>query len=211
MDKNKFKTHNIQRSCKKEYKDFHKYKKYLQKDFSHRCAYCNLKDDRITSYFDIDHFVPKDEFKKHKEFLFLETDYNNLVYACHKCNLAKGQKFEGDLKSNPYDNQRFYNPVEVDYNTIFFRDQRGNIISEDKLGISMIQDLKLYQPIHNLNWICERLDLLCEKLERAISNEVNNAERQSLLKEAHYEALKYKEKCDKIFLANYNNPNFSLA
>lgn len=210
MGKYKFKNHDIQRNCNQCYQDYHGYKQDLQKDFSHRCAYCNLKDDRITSYFDIDHFVPKDEFKKYSELSYLKTDYKNLIYSCHKCNLAKGQKFEGDLQSNPYENRRFYNPVDTDYNTIFFRDEKGNIKSDDKLGVSMIQDLKLYQPIHNLNWICERLDLLCDMLDRAIESEDSGSERRKLLEEAHYKALKYKKKCDAVFIANYNNTSFSL-
>lgn len=211
MIKNKFKNHDIKRNCNKQYADYHRYKPYLQNDFSHRCAYCNLKDDRITSYFDVDHFVPKDEFEKYQEYKYLKTDYNNLIYSCHKCNLAKSQKFEGDLAIDPYANLRFYNPVDVDYNTVFYRDEKGNIASDDELGIKMIHDLKLYHPIHNLNWICERLDLLCSKLESAIEKEIDDTERKRLLKEAHYQALKYKAKCDNIFIANYNNSKFAIS
>ena len=33
-----FKKNIINRTCKKIYKDYHSYKKYLEKDFNHRCA-----------------------------------------------------------------------------------------------------------------------------------------------------------------------------
>lgn len=209
MAEYRFKEHTIKRTGNKRYTQYESYKSILQNDFSNRCAYCNLKDDSITSFFDIDHFVPKSEFKYKKEFEYLLTDYNNLIYSCHKCNLAKSNLFEGDLKTNPYGNLRFYNPVETDYNTVFYRDERGNIRSKDKLGIRMIQDLKLYQPIHNLNWMCERLDLLCEKTK--IEREKSDGERKQLLSEAYIKLLEYSKRCNKLFIANYNNKKFSLT
>lgn len=199
-----FRTHKINRTFKGKYSTYQQYKTHLAEDFSHRCAYCNLRDKDVTTYFEIDHFVPQAEIEKHNGLEYLVTDYENLVYACKLCNGAKSNLFEGDLLKNPYDNTRFYNPVTTDYNTIFFRDRHGTISSKDKKGRASIIDLKLYRPIHNLAWICEQLDDIIEKLAKNIENETN-AEKLDILKQAHYEALIYHKKCRDLFIASYNS------
>ena len=154
-----FRDYTIKRTCTKSYKDYRRYKEYLKHDFNSRCAYCNLMDSMVTSFFEIDHFVPQRIAIEHG-FDFLITDYNNLVYACRNCNHEKSDQFDGDLAKNCYENKLFYNPVECDYNTIFYRNEYGTISSRDSLGNEMITRLKLYRTIHNLAWICERLALL---------------------------------------------------
>ncbi|MEI6053676.1 MAG: hypothetical protein WCQ44_13305, partial [Opitutaceae bacterium] len=48
----------------------------LRIDYKYRCGYCNdIESYRIT-WFEIDHFVPKEYLKT-----ITETDYSNLVYA----------------------------------------------------------------------------------------------------------------------------------
>ena len=92
-----FRNFKIKRTCNKKFEDYKKYKEYLAKDFNHRCAYCNTRDDIIEPlYFTIDHYVPRDSFKGKNE--NLENDYNNLMYACPKCNFAKGKKYERRYK-----------------------------------------------------------------------------------------------------------------
>lgn len=202
-----FRNHENKRTCTKTYANYQDYKQYLASDFSHRCAYCNLLDSKITSFFEVDHFVPQAETKKNKDFVFLDTDYNNLVYACRNCNNAKSNIFEGDLTIDPYENKRFYDPVKKDYNEIFERNKYGAISSADSKGKSMIVDLKLYKPIHNLAWICEQLDSLSERLKNASGNE-QNQERKKILESAELQALRYYKTCSAIFTANFNNKNF---
>lgn len=88
-----FRNYNIKRTCNKKFKDYKKYKKYLAEDFKHRCAYCNTLDSIAKPmHFAVDHFVPREVFKGKND--SLDTDYNNLMYACEKCNLAKSSKYE---------------------------------------------------------------------------------------------------------------------
>lgn len=56
------------------------YKKYLEADFYHKCAYCDISDSMITTPFEIDHFIPINTFEGIRD--DLKTDYNNLVLSC---------------------------------------------------------------------------------------------------------------------------------
>lgn len=200
-----FKEHEIKRTCKKSFDDESKYRKYLREDFQHRCCYCNMDERLITQSYHIDHFIPKKAFKGKRD--SLKTDYNNLMWACPKCNMSKSGKYEGDLIHNPrIENELFYNPVETDYNSIFYRNELGGIDSDDPKGRDMIHLLKLYRPIHNLVWLVERLDRFCETLERQIKKEAD-PERKKLLESAHGYALKaYRDK-EKEFKAAYRGEN----
>lgn len=204
-----FRDYRIKRTCTKKYADYKYYKKYLAEDFHHRCAYCNLQDTDITSFFEIDHFVPQSEIKKHPSLSYLVNDYQNLIYSCRNCNGEKSDIFEGDIEVNSYDNMKFYDPEKVDYNTIFYRNRCGSICSNDSKGKSMIVDLKLYRPINNIAWICEQLDILSEKLQ-TLGDTETDPKRKSLIKEAELETLRYYKACKKIHTANFNNKHFSI-
>lgn len=204
-----FRNYKIIRTCTKKYADYHSYKDYLAEDFKHRCAYCNLLDTEITSFFEIDHFVPQAEIKKKPDCSYLITDYDNLIYACRNCNGEKSDLFEGDISTHPYENNRFYDPVKVDYDTVFYRNKCGTICSDNTKGKSTIIDLKLYRPINNLAWICEQLDILSDKLQ-ALEESETDSERKKLIKEAELETLRYYKICKKIHIANFNNKNFSI-
>lgn len=202
-----FKSHTITRSTPPNYKDYHKYKAYLEKDFSKRCAYCNLNEEMITTPFEIDHFVPRKVFEgKRPE---LETDYNNLIYVCKKCNIEKGSKFEGDLYSVKPTNNLFYDPVLVDYNTIFYRNENGAIVSDDLKGKKMIELLKLYRPIHILAWICDEINQTAEKLEKAIILTTNEKKKNEYKKSLDLLNSQYR-KLFNLFQASYNDKGFEL-
>lgn len=70
------------------YVDYQSYRPWLRDEFSFRCVYCLLREQwsRVTGQFDLDHFVPQIEV--HDE----PPEYENLVYACHACNLRKQDK-----------------------------------------------------------------------------------------------------------------------
>lgn len=204
-----FRDFQITRTCSKHYSNYHSYKDFLAEDFNHRCAYCNLLDNEITSFFEIDHFVPQAEINKYPSCSYLINDYENLIYACRNCNGEKSDLFEGNLETNPYGNERFYNPVKTDYNTVFYRNKCGTICSNDDKGKSMIVDLKLYRPINNLAWICEQLDILTDKLH-VLEEKETDEERKKIIKEAELEALRYYKQCKKIHIANFNNKRFSI-
>jgi hypothetical protein len=58
----------------------------LRDEFSFRCVYCLRREkwELVRGIFHIDHFVPVAIDPR------LETDYENLLYACVSCNEAKG-------------------------------------------------------------------------------------------------------------------------
>ena len=207
--KYKFKNHIIARTCTEQFGDYHKYKTYLKKDFSCRCAYCNLCDETVTTYFEIDHYIPKEAFKdKRPELLTL---YDNLVYSCKKCNQSKSSSFEGDVNSSPLDNEFFYNPAIIDYNTIFYRDESGSILSDDEKGRNMINLLKLYRPINNLAWICERLYEGYLQIKDKMPELDINSDEYSVYKEIKYKLLELHTELYKYFIANYNESCLEFA
>lgn len=69
----------------RRYADFHSFRPWLRDEFSFRCVYCLIREQwgRVTGEFDLDHFTPQrcrpDQ----------AVDYENLLYACHACNLRK--------------------------------------------------------------------------------------------------------------------------
>ena len=203
----KFKEHQIKRPCKEQFDKYQKYKPYLKADFQERCCYCNMPSELLTISYHVEHFIPIKVFEGKKDSLL--TDYENLMWACPKCNLSKGDKYKGDLQnSSKIENELFYNPVEVDYNDIFFRNEIGGIDSEDAKGRDMIKLLKLYRPIHNLAWLIERLEKLALDLEQAAMKE-DDLERKKLLNDAAGKvALEYLKK-SKLFRAVYNGKQFA--
>jgi hypothetical protein len=203
-----FKTHTISRSTPPHFSSYGDYKPYLEKDFGERCAYCNLHSKRITTPFEVDHFIPRKAFKGVRP--SLDTDYNNLVYACKKCNVAKSGKFEGDLTEVSPTNTLFYDPVLVDYNSIFYRNELGAIDSDDPKGKSMIKMLKLYRPIHILAWLCDEIRITRDKLQRAIDTETNESKKQEYQKALDGLNAQYCKFVD-LFIASYNDNNFELV
>ena len=200
-----FKTHVIIRSTPTKKTDYRKYRPELEHDFHERCAYCNLHKNSITTQFEIDHFIPQGIFKGVRNDLL--TEYSNLVYSCPKCNNAKGNQFSGDIYAKNVKNEKFYDPVETDYNSVFYRNEYGFIESDDTKGREMIEDIKLYRNIHALAWICEQLSEIREKLVFAIEQE-SDTERKSLLQEAKEKVTNAYFEKDKLFKAVYNNPDF---
>ena len=48
-----------------------------------------------SAFFEVDHFVPQAEIKRHPSLSYLVNDYRNLVYSCRNCNGEKSDIFEG--------------------------------------------------------------------------------------------------------------------
>ena len=85
----------------KEYSDFIK---DLQCRFGSLCAYCERKCERPEKEEPkrdhdntVDHFKPKAPYR----FPELMHSWENLVYACHRCNQAKDDKFPGGSSDSP--------------------------------------------------------------------------------------------------------------
>lgn len=197
-----FKNHKIQKTCKEKFDDEGKYRPFLKKDFSDRCCYCNMPRGLVTTPYHIEHFIPKKAFEGKKD--SLKTDYQNLMWACPKCNLSKGDKYKGDLEHDDrIVNELFYNPETTDYNDIFYRNELGGIDSEDSKGREMIRLLKLYRPIHNLAWLVERLELLYDRIEDMEKRETDIGRRELLEKIKGKVSNEYIKK-ERMFRAAYN-------
>ncbi len=74
------------------------YRNWLRDEFSFRCIYCLRREEWLTlsADFEIDHFLPK---SGHPD---AEKDYDNLVYACNRCNRTKAAKYLPDPQSVAY-------------------------------------------------------------------------------------------------------------
>ena len=179
---NEFKKHTISRNCDKEYDDYHNYKKYLEIDFQHHCAYCNMHDEWVIPLpYQIDHFIPRKAFEKAGR-NDLDNDYNNLVYACPICNRLKSDAYEGEIPKNGIANPFFYNPVDIDYNLIFKRDDMGRIWSDDELGKAMIKRLQLYRPTKQMAWFLDELKGIYDEVENQLKTEQNPEKIECLIR-----------------------------
>lgn len=194
----------IIRTYTKHHNDYKLYKEPLAEDFFHRCAYCDTRDDIITTPFEIDHFIPRKQFENIKD--YLDSDYTNLVYSCKKCNQSKGSKFSGDIYSDSPTNDLFYDPTITDYNTVFYRNENGIIMSDDPKAKNMIKELRLYRPIYALAWVVGQANETIENLERRIENTKDNKEIEAL-NLVKTKLCEYIYKVNKIFIANYNTKN----
>lgn len=70
--------------CKVKYNNYQEYKPMLRKLFNHSCCYCTIfEGENKIGFFHVEHFKPKSKFPT------FECTYENLLYACHKCNVYK--------------------------------------------------------------------------------------------------------------------------
>jgi uncharacterized protein (TIGR02646 family) len=133
----------------------------LCEDFNHRCGYC---DDHVyfkTTFYEVDHFVPKGVLVR-----ISETDYSNLVYSCRSCNNAKRQKWPtGDETKHNDGVKGFIDPCSDEYAKQFSRSNKGDIVPETKLGKWMWNAMRLYNPSHRIIWSLEQLRCRIEEME----------------------------------------------
>lgn len=196
-----FRNFKITRTCKKKYNRFNNYLSFLRKDFNKRCAYCNTDDMLLNENYRVDHFIPQKVIIDANKPSLL-TDYNNLMYCCPKCNLSKSSKYSGNINDGSYNNDLFYNPVDIDYNKIFYRNEYGGISSEDQKGKNMIINLKLYSPIYNFAFLIEEIEEVKEKL---VSKMEGNIEQKEKYMEIYLKLDTYKKRIENLFKCNYYN------
>ena len=70
------------------YTDYHSYRPWLRDEFCFRCAYCLLREQwgQVRGGHSIDHFEAVAQNPDRV------NDYDNLLYACATCNLAKAAR-----------------------------------------------------------------------------------------------------------------------
>lgn len=81
-------TPHERRHCPQGYSEDSSFRPWLRDEFSFRCVYCLIREQwgRVTGEFDLDHFLPQAVAPA------LSHAYDNLLYACHACNLRKGSR-----------------------------------------------------------------------------------------------------------------------
>jgi hypothetical protein len=112
------------------YAQYRQYQPWLEDEFCFRCVYC-LK--RVvwhpTDVWAIDHLVPREEAPE------LETDYDNLVFACQFCNLRKGPN-------------RVPDPCPVAYGACLRVEPDGSVIPLNRFGWRLVKVLRLNHKEH---------------------------------------------------------------
>lgn len=143
-----------------KYNQYSKYREILQSDFHQRCGYCGDHDFFRETYYEIDHFVPK-------EFLHTisESEYSNLVYSCRLCNNSKRKKWPTkDEKIHNDGVKGFIDPCSTEYPKQFERIPDGSIYAKTELGSWMWSALNLGNPAHRLKYKLEELKIILDEL-----------------------------------------------
>lgn len=117
-------------------KNYSKHKPNLQEDFNFCCGYCGSFDGfgYTKTYFEIDHFVPKDFLTKSKSKIGLST-YFNLVYSCRFCNNNKTKHWPSQ-RDDIYikEKEGFIEPCDLDYEKNLYRTEEGAIMWSTPIG-----------------------------------------------------------------------------
>jgi hypothetical protein len=81
-------TRHTRRHGPRGYADYTGFRPWLRDEFSFRCVYCLFREQwgRVNGIFTIDHFVAVTNDHE------LESDYDNLLFACVTCNFRKGAR-----------------------------------------------------------------------------------------------------------------------
>lgn len=144
------------RDIKTKVTSYGDHKANLRIDFIKRCGYCGCTDSWKVTYYEVDHFIPKDILTIKEK-----TDYSNLVYSCRSCNNSKRKKWPTNDEIIPNaNNEGWVDPCEDSYNLHFSRGTDGTVKYESDLGKWMFHSLKLYKPQHKVIFNIEQLEKL---------------------------------------------------
>ncbi|MES2701888.1 MAG: HNH endonuclease signature motif containing protein [Bacteroidota bacterium] len=148
------------------------HKSDLKADFNSRCGYCDSKDEFRHTYFEVDHFVPK-EFIKRSMTITL-THYENLVYSCKFCNNGKSSKWPSQHDKVFNDGTKgFVDPCDSTYESHFYRTPEGGIMWRTELGRWMHEKAFKFderQAAIKLLWNLDRIDNLIKRLSTHLNN-----------------------------------------
>ena len=111
------------------YRDYREYRPWLRDEFCFRCAYCLKREVWGPTFggYHADHFLPKAHHPA------LALSYDNLIYACAHCNLAKST-------------QLIPGPCAVGYGKCLAVQPNGELAARDESGRRMIGALDLNSP-----------------------------------------------------------------
>ena len=144
----------------------------LKEDFYSRCGYCDSFDGYRHTYFEVDHFIPKDFFKDLGNIAL--TEYKNLVYSCKFCNNSKRAKWPSEREDIFHiNNEGFEDPATELYETHFYRTQDGGIMWKTELGKWMFREAFKFderQESIKVLWNLNKLRLIIESLALILQN-----------------------------------------
>lgn len=144
--------------------EYRKYKPELREDFHQRCGYCGDHDFFSVTYYEVDHFVPKNLDKTK------EKDYTNLVYSCRSCNNSKRDKWPTNNSQKPNDGREgWIDPCDPQYSQQFVRLRDGSIKATTVLGSWIWSALGLGKPNHRVIWKLEELKCIFKKIDQMTS------------------------------------------
>lgn len=119
-------------------------KSYLAGDFGFRCVYCLAHEAQFRDgyyCFSVDHFRPK----QRPEFLDLRNVYENLLYACIRCNTNKGKKWPKPQEEA--EGKCFVDPCQEDIYPSHLEDRgQGLLIAHTIMGEYTRDTIKLNGP-----------------------------------------------------------------
>ena len=162
-------------------------KKYLAKDFDHRCAYCDDWDkyNGGERSYHVEHFAPKEKFPA------LKYVYDNLLYACPYCNEAKSDKWPSNKPEiSVVRNRGFIDPCTEKYYKYIYRNEDGSIGYNGELGKYIYNELNLYLKRHQANYNLVRVNRKIDELEIIIQRKKEKGEEVEKLEKLHYNLLR---------------------
>ena len=182
------------------------HKKDLQEDFNYECGYCGSYDGYRHTWFEVDHFIPKDFFIPLGNISTVE--YSNLVYSCKFCNNNKLSKWPSKSETIfNINDEGFIDPCDVEYDKHLYRTETGSIMWLTKLGEWMAKvafkfDVRDYSI--KLLWEVNNLRKLVLDFSKILSEIDENTDEYKDAKNKAYE-LSYKYLLLHHELMNYYN------
>ena len=125
-----------------QYETYESYRPWLRDEFMFRCVYCLKRETwgQVTGDFELDHFKPQ-KYNPEKK-----LDYNNLVYACQRCNGTKSSKAISD-------------PFKLLRSDRLFCDEDGQLKTNDTTVEKLIEYLDLNSP-RMIKWRWQWIELV---------------------------------------------------
>lgn len=118
----------IRRHQPRGYLDVGSYLAWLRDEFCFRCVYCLRREQwDVATKLHIDHFLPTAQFPEKS------TEYDNLFYACSRCNLLKGS-------------QAVSNPTQHLLSSAVQVAEHGELVTVDQECLRLIAQLRLNSP-----------------------------------------------------------------
>jgi len=130
----------------------------LRDEFSGKCAYCESGIDLATSHSEYDHFRPKSNARglnkeiSGQHYWWLVYEWQNIYYACTRCNIYKGTWFpvEGErapvgIRFDDIHNEKslLVDPCRDEPSEHFSYLETGEIVGLSSKGFTTIETLKL--------------------------------------------------------------------